>query len=52
MDDPDRYRKYAAECKRMAQTMSPSDRQVMLEVAEAWLTCAKNAEAKDKKQAS
>jgi hypothetical protein len=52
MDDPDRYKKYAAECKRMAQTMPPADRKVMLEIAEAWLTCAKNAEGKDKKQAS
>jgi hypothetical protein len=50
MDDPDRYKKYAAECKRMAQTMSLADRKVMLEIAEAWLTCAKSAEAKNQKQ--
>jgi hypothetical protein len=48
MDDPETYKRYAAECKRMAQAMLPTDRKVMLEIAEAWLTCAKNAEAKSR----
>jgi hypothetical protein len=46
MDDPDRYKKYAEECKRLAKTMSLADRKVMLEIAEAWLICAKEAEKK------
>jgi hypothetical protein len=46
MDDPAIYRKYADECKRLAKTMSPADRKVMLDIAEAWLLCAKEAERK------
>ena len=46
MDDPDRYKKYAEECKRLAETMSPADRKAMLEIAEAWLVCAQEAEKK------
>jgi hypothetical protein len=46
MDDPAIYRKYADECKRLAKTMSPADRKVMFEIAEAWLLCAKEAERK------
>ena len=46
MDDPDRYKKYAEECKRLAKTMSLADRKAMLEIAEAWLICAKEAEKK------
>lgn len=46
MDDLETYTRYAAECKRLAQTMSPSDRKTMLEIAEAWLECAKTADAK------
>jgi hypothetical protein len=45
MDDPEIYKKYAAECKRLAKTMSPSDRKTMLEIAEAWLECARTAGA-------
>jgi hypothetical protein len=46
MDDPAIYKKYADECKRLATTMLPADRKVMLEIAEAWLLCAKDAERK------
>jgi hypothetical protein len=46
MDDPALYKKYADECKRLAKTMSPADRKVMLEIADAWLACAKEAERK------
>jgi histone H3/H4 len=46
MDDPRIYRKYADDCKRLAKTMSPADRKIMLEIAEAWLVCAKEAERK------
>ena len=40
------YEKYAAECKRLAKAMSPSDRKAMLDIAEAWLECARTGEAK------
>jgi hypothetical protein len=46
MDDPTIYRRYADECVRLAKSMSPADRKVMLEIAEAWLVCAKKAEEK------
>jgi hypothetical protein len=46
MDDPSVYRKYAEECERLAKSMSPTDRKVMLEIAQAWLVCAKEAERK------
>jgi hypothetical protein len=44
MDDPAIYRKYAEECKRLAQSMSPADRRIMLEIAQAWLARAQEAE--------
>ena len=46
MDDPVLYKKYAEECRRLAKTMSPTDQKVMLEIAEAWLERAKEAEAR------
>ena len=46
MDAPSTYRKYAEECKRLAESMSPADKRVMLEIADAWLACAKQTEGK------
>jgi hypothetical protein len=46
MDDPETYKRYAAECKRLAKAMSPPDRKVMLEIAQAWVECARTAEAR------
>jgi hypothetical protein len=46
MDDPATYRRYAEDCKRLARSMSLADRKVMLEIAEAWVVCAKEAERK------
>ena len=46
MDDPTTYREYAEECKRLAESMSLADRKVMLEIADAWLACAKQTEGK------
>jgi hypothetical protein len=46
MDDPAIYRKYADDCKRLAKSMSLAERKVMLEIAEAWVVCAKEAERK------
>jgi hypothetical protein len=39
-----KFRDYAAECRRMAQRASESDRAVLIEIAEAWLACAEEAE--------
>lgn len=41
------YREYAADCRRIAQTMRPDQKAKLLEIAEAWETCARDAE-KDK----
>ena len=46
MDDPALYKKYAEECRRLAKTMSPADRKIVHEIAEAWLVRANEAEAK------
>ena len=47
MEDAARYKKYAEGCKRLAKTMSLADRKVMLEIAEAWLVCAKGVEQRE-----
>jgi hypothetical protein len=36
MREAETYRKFAQECRRMAQTASVSDRAVLLQIAEAW----------------
>jgi hypothetical protein len=46
MDDPAIYREYAEECKRLAKSMSAPDSKVLLEIADAWLVCARQAERK------
>jgi hypothetical protein len=38
------YRDYAAECRRLAQRASEKDRKVLMEIAEAWVACAEEAE--------
>jgi hypothetical protein len=40
-----KFRDYAAECKRLALTASEKDRAVLIEIAEAWILCAEQAEA-------
>ncbi len=40
----DRYRNYAEECRRLAKTMSKENGQRLLEIADAWLTLAKDVE--------
>ena len=38
------YREYAADCIRIAQSMSANDRQILLRMAEAWEDRAREAE--------
>jgi hypothetical protein len=38
------YREYAAECRRIAQSMPPEQKARLLEIAEAWDVCARDAE--------
>jgi hypothetical protein len=42
------YRKYAAECRRLADEM-PKHKATLLEIADAWIRCAEMAERKSTK---
>jgi len=42
--DAETYRRYAAECVRIASKMDAKDRKTLLEIAEAWEACAQEAE--------
>lgn len=42
--DAEKFRTYAAECRRLARTASETDRVVLIEIAEAWIVCAEQAE--------
>ena len=49
IDDDDeanarKFRDYAAECRRLARTASERDRAVLIEIADAWIVCAEQAE--------
>jgi len=44
MQNPAQYRKYAEECRRLAQLGSREHRATLLEMAEAWTRCADELE--------
>jgi len=44
-----KYRQYAADCVRMAQTMNAKDKQRLLDIAAAWNARAQEAEQREKK---
>jgi hypothetical protein len=44
--DDDRFRQYAAECRRLAQQASEKDKAILMEIAAAWIACAEQAEGK------
>jgi hypothetical protein len=44
MQDAARFRKYADECRRLAQTLPAAHKQTLLEIADAWTACAEEAE--------
>lgn len=46
--DTERFRKYAADCIRIANQMTGKDRQALLEIAEAWEARARDSEKRDK----
>ena len=39
-----KFRDYAAECRRLARAASGTDRTVLIQIAEAWILCAEQAE--------
>jgi hypothetical protein len=43
MKNNETYRQYAADCRRLAETMSSKDRVVLLEMAAAWEARAEEA---------
>jgi len=42
-----KFRDYAAECRRLAQRASEKDRKVLMEIADAWIARAEEAERKE-----
>jgi hypothetical protein len=46
------YREYAADCIRIAQSMSAKDRETLLKMAQAWEDRAREAERQEKKTES
>ncbi len=46
--DAKKFCDYAAECRRLAQRATEKDRKVLMEIAEAWIVCAEEAERKGK----
>jgi hypothetical protein len=51
MQEAKTYRQYAADCRRMATTMSDKDGKILLKMAEAWESRAEEAERRQAKQA-
>jgi hypothetical protein len=48
MENVEKFRQYAAECRRLAQRASGKDREVLIEIAEAWTACAEEVARKEK----
>jgi len=47
-NDHEKFRQYAADCRRMAEKATPKDKAALLEIANAWIVCAEEAERKKK----
>jgi hypothetical protein len=45
-----RFRAFAAQCRRLARNASGTDRAVLIEIAEAWIVCAEQAEREAKRR--
>jgi hypothetical protein len=48
--DSQKYRQYAADCVRLAETMAATDKQTLLEIAAAWEKRAQEAERREKRE--
>ena len=44
MRDPAKFRRYAEECRRLANIMPKEHRGTLLKIADAWIECAQEAE--------
>ena len=47
MEDLEKFRNYAEECRRLAKSMKSEHKATLLEIAEAWDQCAEEAKAKE-----
>jgi hypothetical protein len=45
-DDASRFRQYAAECRRLSERAAAKDKAILMEIADAWIACAQEAEHK------
>jgi hypothetical protein len=52
MKDAKMYREYAADCVRIAQSMSAEDRETLLKMAQAWEDRARESERCENKAES
>jgi hypothetical protein len=50
MKDAKTYRQYAADCRRIAQTMRGEDRATLLQMAEMWEATAQEADRRARKK--
>lgn len=48
MQNPAEYKRYAEECKRLAQQALPEHKATLLEIAKAWIACAEEVERAEK----
>jgi hypothetical protein len=51
MTDALRFKRYAEDCRRLATSMKPEHKAILLEIAEAWDKCAEDAERNAGKKA-
>jgi histone H3/H4 len=49
VESAEKYRQFAEDCRRLAGKAAPKDKIVLLEIAEAWEQCAKDAGRKTEK---
>jgi hypothetical protein len=48
VQNAERFRQYAEECRRLAKTAAPKDRAALLEIETAWIAVAEETERKEK----
>jgi hypothetical protein len=49
MESAEKYRQFAEDCRRLAEKAAAKDRTILLEIAEAWEQCARDAGRKTEK---
>ena len=50
MQETEKYREYAADCRRLAERAGSNDKPVLLKIAEAWEQQAKLVESRKKRE--